>query len=145
MNLPSLPFLSSKISPRLVVGSVGILLAGGVVGYFLPHPQLTPVAPQSQQDFFGVVAERDGGRLLVQQIFGTKSFGATLFRVDLDSTAQYFHQKPGENGAFAREAGKVDDIKKGMYVYISSKDSLINPRQIRPVQLIYSEKSPFLR
>lgn len=105
----------------------------------------TPQQEGSRQDrgLFGVVIKKDKTLLTVQEILNTNVMGSTIYLVRVDASTIYSHQKPAEGGKFTVEKGSLDAIKQNVFVYFSTKNTLVSTPGIQATQIIYSEQSPF--
>lgn len=169
MNSP-LPGDTQTAFPPLLRGVILGLIIGVAVGYVIPKgpakqtaqqaqnqaatapaqgtnqtPPPAPPPPQAPQGFYGKVTKNEGGTLTLQEVLPTKQPSTKVFTVTTTDKTAYTYQKPTGNtkSPFTASAGKVQDIKKDMYLFVLTQDNPATSTNVTASTIMYSEKNPF--
>lgn len=158
--------------PPLLRGVILGLIIGVVIGYVLPKSPSTPApvqntiatqqgAPTTQaptstttppppppaapQGFYGIVQTNDKGVITAQELLPTNKPSSKVFTITTDAKTAYTYQKPStdKKTPFTASVGKVQNIKKGMYLFVLTQDNPTTTTNVTAQTIMYSEKSPF--
>jgi len=115
----------------------------------LATPSTTPPPPpQAPQGFYSKVTKSDKGTITAKEVLSTGQMGTKTYTIKLDQKATLTYQKPVAKPAkgespFVAQAGKVQDIKKDMYLFVLTTDNPTASTNVTATSIMYSEKNPF--
>lgn len=109
----------------------------------------------STKSFFGIVRNVTGNILEVEQTLSRfvekeeGKVGEVYTLIVLPTTKLIFQRITNDTTkkefSFVPQEGKIQEIKKDMFVYIESKGDIIFNRELNPDIIMYSEKNPLTR
>ncbi len=166
-----LPGDTQTAFPPLLRGVILGLIIGVAIGYVLPKGSSQPktsIAPQNQvaatqpqtqntqtaptppppaapQGFYGKVTKNEGGTLTLQEVLPSKQPSTKVFSVKASEQTTFTYQKLTKDpkAPFTASSGKLQDIKKDMYLFVLTQDNPATSTNVTATSIMYSEKSPF--
>ncbi len=172
MSTP-MPSDTQTAFPPLLRGVILGLIIGVAVGYVIPKkpnaqapqpqaqnqaasqsapslaaPSTPPPPPQAPQGFYSKVTKNDNGTITAKEVLSTGKMGDKTYIIKLEQKATLTYQKPVAKPAkgespFVAQTGKVQDIKKDMYLFVLTSDNPTTSTNVTATSIMYSEKNPF--
>lgn len=119
-------------------------------------PQNDGVPEQEEFGFYGTILSKEKDVVMVQELLPPlplekseeKPGPAKTFVVRVSEGTEYTYQKPREKDnvtapLFTPEPGSLDQMKKKMFVFVSSEDDPEKMETVQAQHILYSELSPF--
>ncbi len=119
------------------------------------QPSAQQAAPQQQQfGFYGTLLSKEKDVMIVKELQSplplekTQAQNPKTYVVRVAPETEYTHQKPraetdSSSPLFTPENGSLDDIKIGMFIFVSTLDDTNTTETVKAAHVLYSEKSPF--
>lgn len=114
------------------------------------------IPEQEEFGFYGTILSKEKDVVIVQELLPPlplergeeKPRQAKAFVVRVSADTEYTYQNPREKDnltapLFAPEPGSLDQMKEGMFVFVSSGDDPEKIETVSAQHMLYSELSPF--